>query len=198
MRLLQKSLVLSLRLWDHNSPTQNKAVFQNLPLISLQTLTTTRLMSFSSNDDDKGNPKDTRQQLVNDTSSTMPPPPPMSIWNGALRLSLEMASLVGLGHAAYVGAATLQPLVAVLVPAVAAVAWGTLNVPHDPSRGGGAPIVVSGKTRLVVEAAVLGGGGVALWSWNPEAGGLFCGATVVHYVSYHERIQWLLQQKGRQ
>ena len=129
-----------------------------------------------------------------DAASTMSPPP-MSIWNGTLRFGLELASLVGMGHFCYTVVPVVPPLAAVVVPCAAAVAWGTFNVPHDPSRGGGAPVRVAGSTRLAIEAVILGGGGVSLFYWNPVAGGIFFAATTAHYVSYYKRIQWLLQQR---
>ena len=120
----------------------------------------------------------------------------MSLWNGILRFGLEMTSLVSLGHFAYHTSVPFvaPPLAAIAVPTAAAVAWGTLNVPHDPSRSGAAPVPVSGVTRLAVETVVLGGGGLALVHWHAGAGGLFLAATAVHYGSYHKRIQWLWQQ----
>jgi Protein of unknown function (DUF2568) len=120
----------------------------------------------------------------------------MSPWNGALRFSLELASLVGLGRFANTAVPVAKPVAALALPCAAAAMWVTWNVPNDPSRGGGAPIPVSGATRLVVEGVVLGGGGLALWQWNAVAGGIYWSAAAVHYVSYHERIRWLLRQKG--
>eukprot|EP00977_Amphora_coffeiformis_P016570 scaffold5169_cov172-Amphora_coffeaeformis.AAC.1 len=129
------------------------------------------------------------------------PPPPMTVWNGALRFGLEASSLVGLGHfgwaALVADPAWVKPIVGVAMPLVAAAAWGTWNVPNDPSRGGGAPVPVSGTTRLCVEVVVLGCGGASLFFWNPVAGCVFSVGTVIHYSFYHTRIQWLLQQDGR-
>lgn len=125
------------------------------------------------------------------------PPPPMSAWNGGLRFALEMASLVGIGHYGYsIGSvAWSQYLLAAGLPLTAATMWGVFNVINDPSRGGSAPIPVSGLTRLGVELSVLGFGGYSLGAWNPWVGGVYGALGVLHYVSYWKRVQWLLQQK---
>jgi hypothetical protein len=125
-------------------------------------------------------------------------PPPMSVWNGALRFSLEVAAIVSIGFYGHSIGPTKwsRPLLSVVLPTAAAATWGIFNVPNDPSRSGGAPVVVSGKGRLTVEAAILGFGAYAMGSvWHPAAAGVYAGATVLHYVSYRERIRWLLKQK---
>lgn len=72
--------------------------------------------------------------------------------------------------------------------------WGTFNVPGDPSRGGGAPVSVSGRTRLVIEsaffaigAAALGVGTGTVW---PVV--VFVVLVVGHYVLSLDRVGWLL------
>jgi len=126
-------------------------------------------------------------------------PPPMSVWNGALRFSLELASLVSIGHFGWTIVAPVpptfstwaQPVVAVTLPLAAATVWGVFNVPNDPSRSGAAPVPVSGKTRVLVELGFFGWGGYSLWQWNPIVAYVYTGAAVMHYVSYYKRIQWL-------
>ena len=56
---------------------------------------------------------------------------------------------------------------ALLVPLVAAAAWGVLAVPGDRSRSGKAPVAVPGAVRLGVEAAFFAFAVLALY----EAGG---------------------------
>ncbi|MFQ6227417.1 DUF2568 domain-containing protein [Nocardia sp. NPDC002869] len=51
----------------------------------------------------------------------------------------------------------------VLLPVIAATAWGVIAVPDDPSRSGAAPVAVPGAIRLLVEFAVLFGGAAALF-----------------------------------
>ncbi|HUV09586.1 MAG TPA: DUF2568 domain-containing protein, partial [Acidimicrobiia bacterium] len=74
----------------------------------------------------------------------------------------------------------------------AVIAWGTFNVVDDPSRSGAAPVEVSGRTRLAIEALILGAGvaGVAI-AWRTE---IAIGLVVViafHYAMSWSRVAWL-------
>ncbi|NND84628.1 MAG: YrdB family protein [Acidimicrobiia bacterium] len=71
--------------------------------------------------------------------------------------------------------------------------WVTFNVPGDPSRSGAAPVPVSGRVRLLVEAIVFAGGagalvGVGRWG----AALVFIALVAFHTASYRERVRWLL------
>lgn len=119
----------------------------------------------------------------------------MSGANLALRFGLELAALAGLATAAWrlpPGAARWVAVVA--VPVAAAVIWGTFNVPGDPSRSGGAPIVVPGWLRFAIELTILGSGAAAFTvSGRRELGLIMAGLVVVHYATSIPRVTWLLR-----
>lgn len=72
--------------------------------------------------------------------------------NLAPRFLLELAALLALGIWEWQQSESWLRFVLVLaVPIIAAAIWGTLNVPHDPSRSGAAPVVVPGVLRLDIE-----------------------------------------------
>ncbi len=118
----------------------------------------------------------------------------MAGWNLALRFGLEVAALAGLATAAWHFSAGPWRWVAVIaVPLLAAVAWGTFNVPDDPSRSGAAPIEVPGGVRLALELAVLAAGSAGFIVAGPSAVGLILAALIVaHYATSVPRIRWLL------
>ncbi len=72
--------------------------------------------------------------------------------------------------------------------------WGVFNVPGDPSRSGGAPVIIPGLLRLLIELlffalaswALLNLGYNNLW-W------IFATLVGVHYLLSYDRIQWLLK-----
>jgi hypothetical protein len=116
--------------------------------------------------------------------------------NLGLRFVLEMACLLGIGWASW--HLTTFPLrwgLAIVVPLVAAAAWGVFAVPDDPSRSGNAPIPVPGLVRLAVEFTVLGAGvaGFTLVGRSALATVLAI-LLVVHYACGNERVIWLLQR----
>ena len=115
----------------------------------------------------------------------------------ALRFGLEVASLVALGNWARHASSSiaLSVVAALALPLAAAVAWGTLAVPGDPSRNGRAPIRVRGWQRLALELLVFTGGAVALAAgshWGVCA--VFVTALVVHHALTTARLRWLLAQ----
>ena len=116
-------------------------------------------------------------------------------WNLALRFLLEVAVLVAVGVVAWTRLDGAARWVGVVGGPVALMAvWGTFNVPGDPTRGGGAPVGVSGRTRLVVEIAYFSIGAVAI---AVSAGSLwaavaFAVMVVFHYVLSLDRVGWLL------
>ncbi len=122
-------------------------------------------------------------------------PPTMAGWNLALRFALEVGALAGLAAAAWkLGSGPAQWIGVVLVPVVAAVAWGVFNVLHDPSRSGAAPVEVSGWIRLALELTILGGGAAAVgFATRPELGVAFGLAIVGHYLLSRDRIEWLVK-----
>ncbi len=113
--------------------------------------------------------------------------------NLALRFLLEILALVALGVGAYSTAAgPLAWVLAIALPLVAAVVWGTFNVPGDQSRSGRAPVAVSGRIRLVIEFGVFAAA-VVLASFASPVGAVLLGvAVVIHYLLSRDRIRWLL------
>ena len=76
--------------------------------------------------------------------------------NLSVRFILEIIALIALGAWAkskFPGA--LGIVLMILIPLLAAVAWGTVNVKDDPSRSGKAPVPVPGILRLMLELALL-------------------------------------------
>lgn len=115
----------------------------------------------------------------------------------ALRFSIELAALAAwwvIGHAlgdALAGSALAWVLAGVL-PIIAATVWGTFRAPGDHSAGG-APVLVSGRIRLLVELVVLGGAVVGLASTgHPVAAAVLAAALAAHTAATVSRLRWLL------
>ncbi|MEV0436469.1 MULTISPECIES: YrdB family protein [Nocardia] len=90
-------------------------------------------------------------------------------------------------------------LLVVVLPVAAAVLWGTLAVPDDPSRSGDAPVPVPGPVRLGVELAVLFGGAAALWAATLPRLALISAAVLVGYhLLAYDRVLWLLTGRTSQ
>lgn len=112
----------------------------------------------------------------------------------AVRFLLELGVLVGLVLAALalVGA-PWRLVLAVAAPLAAATAWGLFNVAGDPSRSGRAPIPVSGRVRLALEAIYFALGVLAfIAAGRPAIGGGLAATTALHYALSLDRIRWLL------
>ena len=114
--------------------------------------------------------------------------------NLLLRFALELAALYGIAR--YGWHATQgwgRYALCLLLPLLAAAAWGTFAVPGDPSRSGGAPVTVRGWQRLLLEAAFFALGALAYArsraAW--PAIGLSI-ASILHYLASLERMRWLL------
>jgi len=73
--------------------------------------------------------------------------------------------------------------------------WGIFNVPGDESRSGKAPIVISGKTRLTIEAFVFFFATISIYKvLNVAFAGLFLASVIAHYIHTKARVLWLLKQ----
>lgn len=120
----------------------------------------------------------------------------MAAANLVFRFILEICVLV----AVVVAALTVleggwRIVVAVVAPLGLVIMWGVFNVPGDPSRGGNAPVPVSGAVRLVIEAVYFAIGVFA--AYLAASIGLaiaFALAVVVHYLLSTPRVRWLLTQ----
>ena len=116
--------------------------------------------------------------------------------NLAVRFLLELAALFSMGTWGWrYGEGWLRFVLAALIPATAAVLWGTFAVPDDPSRSGSAPIAVQGFLRLAIEAAVFA---LGVWAMNnvgfTRSSWVFCIIVVIHYAISYDRIMWLIKQ----
>jgi hypothetical protein len=115
--------------------------------------------------------------------------------NLAVRFVLEILALVALGawaRAQIPGAPGL--VLMILVPLLAATAWGIFNVKGDPSRSGKAPVPVPGVVRLLIELTFFGSAAWAMFILHPAYGWIFGSATLLHYILSYDRIAWLLKQ----
>ena len=115
--------------------------------------------------------------------------------NLAIRFLLEIIALIALGawaKAQFPGATGF--ILMIVVPLVAAAAWGTFNVKGDPSRSGKAPVPVPGLIRLLLELSIFSSATWALFTLNPTYGWIFGLVTLVHYILSYDRIAWLLKR----
>jgi len=117
--------------------------------------------------------------------------------NLAFRFLLELAALISYGYWGWqIGDGWIRYMLALLVPLVGALAWGTLAVPDDPSRSGKAPVPVPGWLRMVLELGIFG-----LASWGLFESGanttalIFILLVILHYGLSVDRIRWLINSK---
>ena len=116
--------------------------------------------------------------------------------NLAIRFALEVAALFSMGLWGWrSGSGWLRIALALPVPLIAAALWGTLAVPGDPSRSGGAPIAVPGVVRLVLELAIFAFATWALHDLGFTRASWMLGIIVaLHYLTSYDRILWLVSQ----
>lgn len=113
--------------------------------------------------------------------------------NLAFRFVLEIAALAAIGVGAYnLSSEFLAWVLAIGLPLIAAVAWGTFNVPGDESRSGKAPVAVRGAVRLIVELLVFSTAVVLLWVVSPIPAVALGIGVVIHYLLSIDRVRWLL------
>jgi hypothetical protein len=114
--------------------------------------------------------------------------------NLMLRFLLEIIAFTSLGIWGWKQSESWFRLVlAIGIPIIIAIIWGTFNVPNDPSRSGSAPVITAGFIRLIIELGIFG---FAIWSlsdmgWNRIS--LIFGIVVLaHYIVSYDRVLWLL------
>ena len=116
--------------------------------------------------------------------------------NLAVRFLLEIAGLAAIaywGWSQHDG--VLRFILAIGLPLLAAVLWGTFAVPDDPSRSGKAPVPVPGIVRLLLELAFFAFAAWALYDAGNTTLALVLSAIVaIHYALSYDRIAWLLRQ----
>ena len=116
--------------------------------------------------------------------------------NLAIRFALELCGLFILGLWGWRQRDDgFRVVIALAVPILCAVLWGTFAVPNDPTRSGSAPVPVPGLLRLALE---MGFFGVAAWALYHMGFGtltaIFGSAVVLHYLLSYDRLTWLVRQ----
>jgi len=116
--------------------------------------------------------------------------------NLTLRFILEMAALIAMGVWGWrQGEGWIRILLAIGIPIVAAILWGTFAVPDDPSRSGKAPIVTPGIIRLILELAFFAFASWALWNEGFVGFSWALGIVVIlHYIVSYNRVLWLIKK----
>ena len=116
--------------------------------------------------------------------------------NLAVRFILEMAGLVAMGWWGWNQTdGILRFVLAIGIPLLAAVLWGTFAVLDDPSRSGKAPVPVPGIVRLFLELAFFASATWALFAMDVTTLGWIYGiAVLIHYVISYDRVAWLVRQ----
>lgn len=119
--------------------------------------------------------------------------------NLVFRFILELCALAALAYWGWTQhSGLLRYVLAIGLPLVAAVLWGTLAVPGDRSRSGKAPVPVPGVIRLLLELAFFAAATLCLYGAGQTTLAWILGAAVVlHYVLSYDRIAWLLQSGGQ-
>ena len=117
--------------------------------------------------------------------------------NLAIRFLLELSALLAMGVWGWrQSEGWFRFLLALGIPIIAAVVWGTFAVPNDPSRSGAAPIPVPGLLRLAIELAIFA---FATWALYNLGATRLCWALGVivaaHYISSYDRILWLITRQ---
>ena len=117
--------------------------------------------------------------------------------NLVFRFLFELISLAVFGYWGWTLVdGRMRFVLAIILPLVAAVLWGTFAVLDDPSRSGKAPVPVPGLVRLILELVFFGLAVFVLFNSGYQTfGWIFAGAVAVHYLLSYDRIIWLLQQK---
>jgi hypothetical protein len=116
--------------------------------------------------------------------------------NLALRFLLELAALAASAAWGWQrGAGALRVILALGIPLLEMVLWGTLRVPEDPSSVGRAPVPVPGLIRLALELAFFAFAVWALRDISATTLSWVLGALVVaHYAVSYDRVRWLLRK----
>ena len=107
--------------------------------------------------------------------------------NAIGRFLLELVALYGIGRGVW--EASENWIAVVVIAGLAAFVWGRFRVPDDP---GPAPVAVPGVVRLVIEAAILIGGGVGLAAAHERFAIAYFVALVAHYATTRRRLAHVL------
>ena len=116
--------------------------------------------------------------------------------NLAVRFLLELIALLVVGAWGWRQTDSwLKFVLALGIPLLLAIVWGTFAVPDDPSRSGAAPVAVPGILRLLIELVIFG---LAVWALYDMGYTSFSWTLAIivalHYIASYDRIRWLLAQ----
>ena len=116
--------------------------------------------------------------------------------NLAVRFLLELSALLAMGVWGWrQSEGWFRFVLALGIPIIVAVVWGTFAVPNDPSRSGAAPIAVPGILRLAIELAVFVLAVWTLYDLGYTRLSWILGIIVaIHYITSYDRILWLIAQ----
>lgn len=116
--------------------------------------------------------------------------------NLTIRFLLEILALVSVGIWGWKQSdGWLRYVLAIGIPIILAIIWGTFAVPNDPSRSGSAPIVTPGVIRLIIEFFIFTFATWSLYDMGLNKTSLAFGVIVVlHCIISYDRIIWLLSQ----
>ena len=116
--------------------------------------------------------------------------------NLAVRFLLELSGLVALGYLGWrCGKGAYRYVLALGLPLVAAILWGTFAVLNDSSRSGEALVQVPGIVRLLLELAFFVAATLSLFAIGAgNVGRAYGGIVILHYMVSYDRILWLINQ----
>ena len=116
--------------------------------------------------------------------------------NLAVRFILEIIALVSAGIWGWrLMEGWPKYLLAIGIPVLLAIIWGTFAVPDDPSRSGVAPVITPGIIRLIIELGIFAFAIWALYDLGYTRISLALGIIVVlHYALSYDRIIWLVSR----
>ncbi len=116
--------------------------------------------------------------------------------NLGIRFLLELVALGTFSMWGYHQTSSgIRWVIALFIPLIFASLWGIFAVPEDPSRSGGAPVVISGILRLILELSFFSLASIALFNLGySKPSWIFPSAVVLHYLFSYDRILWLLER----
>ncbi|RPI96306.1 MAG: DUF2568 domain-containing protein, partial [Chloroflexi bacterium] len=111
--------------------------------------------------------------------------------NLLFRFVLEMAGLFAMGYWGWTEHDGLMRYVlAIGLPLLAAVLWGTFRIPNDP---GPAPVTVPGPVRLLLEVVFFAAAVILLAAAGRTTAAIVFGALILfHYLISYDRVRWML------
>lgn len=117
--------------------------------------------------------------------------------NLILRFALEIAALVVAGQWGWqLTSSPMRFVYAIVLPLIMAAVWGVFRPYNEMGLGQKAPVPVSGRVRLTIEAVFFGFAVWTLFDRGQAATGLaILAALVLHYLLSIDRIAWLWNEE---